>query len=224
MRRTRLLVAAVALVVVGALGTGSWAGAQDAGGTTTKATKAGEECIKKLEQGAEIDACQQAPNPLVPATNELIWVGIAFVVVFGFLAKFGYPAVKKGLDARADKIRGDLEGAESAKSQAEQVLAEYRAQLADARAESGRIIEEARQAADSIKRDQEQRLQAELAEMRQRAAADIEASKQQAIADLRHEVAALAIGAAEKVVGRNLDRDTNTQLVEQFIAQVGSQP
>ena len=47
--------------------------------------------------------------------------------------------------------------------------------------------------------------------MRERAAADIEAAKAQAIADLRGEVAALAIGAAEVVVGRNLDRDTQTQ-------------
>ncbi len=55
-----------------------------------------------------------------------------------------------------------------------------------------------------------------------RAAADIEAAKAQAIADLRGEVATLAIGAAEVVVERNLDRDTQAQLVEQYIASVQS--
>ena len=70
------------------------------------------------------------------------------------------------------------------------LLADYRAQLADAKAEAGRIIEEARQAADQIKRDQEARLQAELAELRTRAVADIDAAKAQAMADLRGEVAA----------------------------------
>ena len=55
-----------------------------------------------------------------------------------------------------------------------------------------------------------------------KAAADIEAAKVQAIADLRGEVAALAIGAAEQVVGRNLDQDTNAALVEAYINQVGA--
>jgi F0F1-type ATP synthase membrane subunit b/b' len=58
--------------------------------------------------------------------------------------------------------------------------------------------------------------------MRTQAAADIEAAKAQAIADLRGEVATLAIGAAEQVVGRNLDQDTNVALVEAYINQVGA--
>ena len=73
-----------------------------------------------------------------------------------------------------------------------------------------------------MKRDQEAQAEAELAEMRQRAAADIEAAKAQAMADLRGEVAELAIGAAETVVERNLDRGTQVQLVEDYINQVGS--
>ena len=64
------------------------------------------------------------------------------------------------------------------------------AQLADAKNESARIIEEARQQADALKREREAAPQAELAAMRERAAADIEAAKAQAVADLRAEVAA----------------------------------
>jgi F-type H+-transporting ATPase subunit b len=103
------------------------------------------------------------------------------------------------------------------------VLDQYRAQLNDAKAEAGRIIEEARQAADAIKRDQEVRLQSELAELRQRAIADIESAKAQAMSDLRGEVAQLAIGAAETVVQRSLDSATQTQLVEDYINQVAAQ-
>jgi F-type H+-transporting ATPase subunit b len=183
---------------------------------------ASEECIHLLEEGGEIDDCQKAPNQLVPETNEVIWGGIGFAVVFGFLAWKGVPAIKKTMEARTERIRGDLEGAEAAKAEAQTVLDEYRAQLADAKAEAGRIIEEARQAAEGVKREQEARLQTELAEMRERAAADVDAAKAQAIADLRGEVAGLAIGAAEVIVGKNLDRDTQTQLVEQYIASVSS--
>ena len=103
------------------------------------------------------------------------------------------------------------------------LLTDYRAQLNDAKAEAGRIIEEARQAADQIKRDQEARLQDELAELRTRAVADIDDAKGRAMDDLRSEVAALAIGAAETVVQRNLDPATQTQLVEDYINQVAAQ-
>lgn len=122
--------------------------------------------------------------------------------------------------ARTERIQGDLDAAETAKSDAQQVLDDYKAQLADARNESARIIEESRQQADALRKDQEQRLQTELAQMRERAAADVDSAKQQAIADLRSEVASLAIGAAEVVVQRSLDRPTQEQLVENYINQV----
>ena len=219
----RRLLGAGALVAAFGLATLAPAGAQEEveGEESTELDHAVEECIHELEEANSIDVnCQQAPNPLMPETNEVIWGTFGFLIVFAFLAWKGIPAIRGTMDARTERIRGDLEGAESAKAEAQSVLDEYRAQLADAKAEAGRIIEEARQAADGVRRDQEGRLQTELAEMRERAAADVEAAKAQAIADLRGEVATLAIGAAEVVVGRNLDHDTQAQLVEQYIASV----
>lgn len=177
-------------------------------------------CVEILAEGGAVEDCQEAPNPLLPELNELLWGGFGFLVVFFFLWKLGYPAMKKSLNDRTERIRADLNAAESQRAEADKILADYRAQLADARNESARIIEEARQSADALKRDQEARLQAELAEMRSRAAADIEAAKAQAIADLRGEVAQLAIGAAEVVVKRNLDQATQVQLIEDYINQV----
>jgi F-type H+-transporting ATPase subunit b len=188
---------------------------------TAKLPEANEECIKLLEDPSKkIDDCQKAPSPILPATNEIIWGSISFVVLLVLLTKFAWPGIKNGLEARSERIRADLDAADSAKSEADQVLSDYKAQLADARNESARIIEEARQAADALRKDQEQRLQAELAQLRERAAADIESAKRQAIADLKDEVAGLAIGAAEVIVQRNLDRDTQVRLVESYIEQV----
>jgi F-type H+-transporting ATPase subunit b len=189
--------------------------------TTVKLPAANEECIKLLENpNKKIDDCQKAPSPILPAKNELIWGSISFVVLLAALYKFAWPGLKAGLEARAERIRADLDAAETAKAEADHVLTDYKAQLADARNESARIIEEARQAADALRRDQEQRLQNELAQLRERAAADIESAKRQAIADLKDEVAELAIGAAEVIVQHNLDRDTQVGLVESYIEQV----
>lgn len=166
--------------------------------------------------------CLDAPNPLLPEINEIIWGGIGFVVVFLFLAKFGFPAMKKAMTDRADKIQHDLDAAERAKADAETVKSEYEAKLADAKTESARIIEAARQSADKLKTDQQARLNDELAASRAQAQADIDAAKGQAMAELRGEVASIAIGAAEAVVGANLDRDAQTQLIEDYINRVGA--
>lgn len=185
-------------------------------------TEADAECIAELVAGNSVDDCQEAPNLILPATNELIWGAISFTVLLVLLRRFAWPGIKKGMEDRTERIRSDLAGAETAKEEAERVLAEYRAQLADAKAESGRIIEEARQQADALRREQEARVQAEIVGMRGRAAADIESAKAQALADLRGEVADLAIGAAELIVQRSLDRDTQVQLVEQYIQSLAS--
>jgi F-type H+-transporting ATPase subunit b len=220
--RTRALIAAGLLGFLSFSGLVGTAHAQEGEGEPSgeELSHETEECIEAAEEADDPEACNEAPSPILPPTNELIWGSISFVILFVVLAKFAFPAAKKGMEDRTERIKADLEGAESAKAEANRVLDEYRAQLADAKSEAGRIIEEARQQGDAVRREQEQRLQTELAAMRERAAADVESAKAQAVADLRGEVANLAIGAAEVVVGRNLDRDTQTQLVDQYIASI----
>lgn len=54
-----------------------------------------------------LDKCNQSPSPVMPAIPELLWGGLAFAIVFFGLAKVGFPAIKKGLAAREEKIRSD---------------------------------------------------------------------------------------------------------------------
>ena len=220
--RTRALFASVLLALGGLLAVAPAAYAQE-NGDEPQLSEDTEECIHLAEEADDPEACQEAPSPIMPAADEFIWGSIAFLVLLFLLWKFAYPSIKQGMEARTERIRADLASADDAKTEAQTVLDQYRAQLADAKAEAGRIIEEARAAADAVKRDHETRLQTELAEVRARAVADIESAKVQAMADLRGEVAQLAIGAAETVVGRNLDEATQVQLVEDYINQVAAQ-
>ncbi|HUR48457.1 MAG TPA: F0F1 ATP synthase subunit B [Acidimicrobiales bacterium] len=171
---------------------------------------------------AEGHAGVEAPNPILPEPNEIIWGGLSFLVLFVLMAKWGYPAIMKSMDARAERIRGDLDEATRARTEAETVLDEYRRQLSDARNESNRIIEEARQTADQLRKDLMTRAEAEVNELRQRSREDIDAAKGRAMSELRAEVSSLAIELAEKVVGRNLDAESNKALVDSFITEVGS--
>ena len=184
------------------------------------ADKASEECHKLLEEGKTIDDCQQSPNPLLPAWNEVIWGSLSFVVLLVGMWKWGLPAVQNLMHTREERIRQDLERAESAKTESEEVLTQYQAQVADARGEAGRIIEEARQAADQVRRELLARADDEAAEVKARASADIALQRERALAELRTDVASMSIELAERIVGRNLDRTTQMQLVDSFIDEV----
>lgn len=168
----------------------------------------------------EMEDCVEAPNMILPELDEIIWGGLAFLVLFLFMVWKGFPAVKGAMDARADRIRDDLDAAEQAKTDAQQVQADHEASLADAKSEAAQIVDEARVQADALKADLQARAEADVAEMRERAAAEAEVGRQQAIADLRSEVSNIALGAAERVVGSSLDRDAQSALVDQYINEV----
>ena len=170
---------------------------------------------------AEVAGEVKAKNPIVPEDKEILWAAIAFVIVFALLAKFAFPAIKKALQDREDKIRGDLEHAESVRQQADSELAENQRKLADARNEGGRIIEEARQSAEQVRKDLIARAENDAAEIRARAQDDIKAASERAMADVQAKVSDLSIELAERIVQQNLDRATQIQLIENYINEVG---
>jgi F-type H+-transporting ATPase subunit b len=180
------------------------------------------ECLKHAAEKNDTEACIKAPSPILPATNEIVWGGLSFILLFVVMAKFGVPAAKGMMDARTDRIRNSLDEADKAKLDAESVLGEYQRQLSDARTESARIIEEARAQAEQVRRDLIARAEAEAAELRQRNAEQVGAERDRVMGELQGQVSELAIELAGKVVERNLDRDTNLQLIESYISSVGS--
>jgi F-type H+-transporting ATPase subunit b len=180
------------------------------------------ECIENAAKNDDADRCVESPSPIMPAKNELIYGGLAFLALLVVLWKFGVPAASKMMTERTEKIRASLDEADRAKTEAETILAEYQRQLADARAESTRIIEEARGQAEEVRRDLVARAEAEAADLRQRNAEQVGAERDRVMGEMQGQVAALAIELAEKVVESNLDRETNTRLIENYISSVGA--
>jgi F-type H+-transporting ATPase subunit b len=171
----------------------------------------------------DLEDCKKAKSLVTPALPEIIWGGLAFLIVLAVLMKFAFPALKKGLKAREDTIREDLEAASRAREEAEAESAQYRAQIGDARSEANVIVEEARADAERIRREVVARAETEAADIRERAQEDIRLAQERAVSDLRAQVADLSIGLAEKVVERNLDRDTQVALIESYINSVGNE-
>ena len=154
--------------------------------------------------------------------QEVLVGALSFAVLFALLAKFAFPAIKKGLDDRANTIAADLKRAEEAKLEAEDVLAEYRKQLADARSEAARIIEDGRRTADEMRKELLAKAETDATQIREDGKRDIEAAKAQVSSELRGQVAALSVDLAGRVIDKNLDAAGQQQTIDDFLAEVES--
>ena len=162
------------------------------------------------------------PKDLYPHANELIVGAIAFAILFFFIWKWALPRINQMLETRSSKIQGDLEGAEHAKTEAEQMLARYQEQLRDARGEANRIIDEARKTADSMRKDLLAKAEEESRQVVARAQEEIRAERERALQELRSSVGVLAVELASRVIGETLDPARHTQLVDRYIDELAS--
>lgn len=172
---------------------------------------------------AILAAAEEEPRIHIPHTDELIWGSIAFLIVFGALAVFAFPKIRQTLEQRTQKIKGELESAERTRGEADQILERYRQQLADARNEAQRIIEEAKRMAESLRRDIEARAQQEGQEIVARARADVGRERDRALQELRAAVGELSIQLATKVVERELSNpDAHRAMVQRVIDELSA--
>jgi F-type H+-transporting ATPase subunit b len=164
-------------------------------------------------------------NPLVPDLTELIVGAISFFIVFGVLGKVLLPRITKTLEERTEKIEGGIQRAEEAQRDANQVLEQYKEQLANARHEAARLRQEAREQGAQIIAEMREQAQAEARRLVDAAQAQIQADRQLAIQMLRAEVGTLAVDLASRVVGESLeDEARQRRVVERFMADLESQP
>ena len=161
-------------------------------------------------------------NPILPDIAELIYGTLAFLIVFGLLAKFAFPALNTLLAERTAKIQGEMEKAEATRAEADGLLAEYRQNLAGARDESNRIIEESRKTAEQLRRDMQAKAEEESQATVARAQEEIRAERDRVFAELRGQVGDIAVELAGRVVGESLDKSAHERLIDEYIDQVAS--
>lgn len=161
-------------------------------------------------------------NLLAPSGGLMFWTLIIFVLLLLLLSKFAFPPILGAVEARERALTEAIEGAKRDREAAAALLAEHRAQIEGARGEAQKLIADARAAGERVRAEIVEQAQQQQQELITRARAEIEAEKARAILELRREAVDLAIAGATKVVERNLDDATNRQLVEGFLASVGT--
>ena len=159
---------------------------------------------------------------ILPDIGMMAWSIAAFFILLLILWRFAFPPLTGMLEERAKTIRESLEGAERTRVEAQELLDDYKKQIASAREEAQKIIEEGRKFGESIKQEMTDKARQQSEEIIERATAEIAREKAMALADLQSKVADLTIQAASKVVQKSLDKSAHEKIIEDFISQVGS--
>lgn len=160
-------------------------------------------------------------NPLLPSVPDLIWGGLAFVIVLVVFIWKVLPRLNAMLDARSDAIEGGIKRAEVAEAAAEAKKDEYEAALAEARAEAAKLRDQARADGAKIVAEAKEAASVEAARVTANAQLQIEAERTAALVSLRAEVGSLAIDLASGVIGESLSSDKRSKdIVDRFLADL----
>jgi F-type H+-transporting ATPase subunit b len=163
----------------------------------------------------------QLPSILTPDVGLLFWMMLAFLVVFGILAKYGFPAITNMVDERNKYIDESLRKAHEAQERLANIEREADAILQDAREKQAQLLKEATETRDAIVGKAQEKAREEGARLLSEAKAEIEAEKQNAIRGIRAQVAELSVQVAEKVLRQNLSSDANQMsLIDRLLDEV----
>ena len=145
-----------------------------------------------------------------------------FFILVWILHRFAYKPLVGMMNARKEQIANDLASAEKSRLEAEQLKADYAAQIAKARHEAQEIVEKAHHQAKVSTAEEVAAARAQIENEKDRARQDIAIERDRAMNSLRNEVVSLSVAMAGKVVAKDMNSKTNTKLIEDAIRQLDS--
>lgn len=159
---------------------------------------------------------------ILPETAEIIYGGLASLLVFAALGKFALPMMKKSLADRTAKIAAELDNAKATRAAADEESARIRTALGDINSERSRLFAEADAAAAALLSEGRTRINAEAADLEAKAEADIAAAAGRVNDELKGEIARLSSLAVDRVVKSAMNDAAQQDLIEKFISNVGA--
>ena len=161
-------------------------------------------------------------GPLQIDVGLQIWVVLTFVVMMGLLAKLAFKPIAEALEKRGSTIKAQLDEAEKFRADAKKLMEDYQKQLAEARSEAGKIIEEARLLGEKVRKDVVDKAAGEAAAAVQRAQEEIVRQKEKGVQELKDTVANLSVQIAARVIEKEVNEATHRQLVDNLIKDLAT--
>ena len=152
------------------------------------------------------------------------WVAVSFVIFAGLLIWKGVPGlVARSLDARAERIKRELEEAQKLREEAQELLASYEHRREEAEKEAEEIIIQARAEAENYATEARRKLEESLKRRSQLAEDKIAQAEAAAIKDVRATAADIAVKAATAIIAKQATGSRADKLIDQSIKLVKSQ-
>ena len=159
---------------------------------------------------------------LMPNLSEFLPACVAFVIIFLIMAKYAWPMVLQMMDAREQKIQGDLDAAAQARSKAEEAEAGISARIDEAERQAQGIVAEAKKNAENERSRIIAEAQTSAQALIAKAHASVADEREKAMIELSGQVVDLAVEIASKVIGDALDEDEQRVLAERYLMEVGN--
>lgn len=153
--------------------------------------------------------------------TEMIFTVVNLFILYFLLKKFLFKPVTAMIERRQQEIENDIATAASQKKQAEQVLQDYNNKLSGADAEADALIAKAKTHAEQQYQAMMQHAKHDMRRLEEETQDQLIAERAAMLVSVRNEVASLAVLAASKVSGRDMDSDDDYALVESFLSEVG---
>lgn len=162
---------------------------------------------------------------LIPSSGTLFWMIVIFAVVFFILAKYAFPVIIRMVDERKKYIDESLESARLANEQLAEVKAESERLLTQAREEQAQILKDAVATRDRMLKEAQARAQAEAKRALDETRQQIIAEKESAINDIRRQVAVLSVDVAEKILRKDLTGEKeHIELIDRLLDEMIQKP
>lgn len=149
----------------------------------------------------------------------IFWAVLNILILFILLRIFLFKPINKMLDDRTQSIQKDIDDAENAKREAEELRQQYENSISEAKEEAGKILREAHEYAEAERAEIIRKSHEEADEIVNSADETIENERRRVIQQAHVQIADLAIEAASKVVSANLDDEKNRKLVDDFLSE-----
>lgn len=163
------------------------------------------------------EAAAHAADPLEINWGLQIWVIATFVVMMGLLAKLAFKPIGEALERRGSTIKAQLDEAEKSRAEAKKLMEDYQKQIAEARSEAAKVIEEARQLGEKVRKDVVDKANAEASAVVSRAQEEIVRQKEKGIQEMKDTIASLSVQIAGRVIEKEVNEATHKALVESLI-------
>ncbi len=151
----------------------------------------------------------------------MLFAWINLLILYLFLKKLAFKPLKNMIDSRQKEIDDMYGEAEESRSSAKAMQDEYEAKLAAASEESEEILKSAQRKAKLREEEILREANAEARRTLERAEEQIELERKNAINRVKNEVSEIAIGIASAVIERDVKADEHSELIDEFISQMG---